>query len=1107
MAEPTTDHADRTRAESDLETSLAVEAAAGTGKTRVLVTRLLNLIRSGKARLGEIAAVTFTEKAAGELKMRVRSELERLVRESADEEERRALVQALDDLGHAEIGTIHSLCANLLRERPVEAGVDPRFEVADELAASLIRERVWEEWLEVELAAGNPALLRAIRLGIPLDPRSHSLRKTASAMLGLRDLLGGRPRYNGPLPDALGLVGEILPKVEEVVRLVENDCREREPFASQMRHARDALIVARQGDEMSAAAILSRLNLRRKFPGKQKWTSQASSRRARDLHDALKEQHKELSGRLGQAVVAEVCEALCGFVEAYQRAKAEEGVLDFEDLLLFARDMLRRDKAAREHFKERFRYILVDEFQDTDPLQAEILFFLSERSGQHAEDWREVELEPGKLFLVGDPKQSIYRFRRADIEIYQRAKETVARRGAVLTLSESFRPVRGIADVVNAIFEPIIKRPDDGGYQPDYVRLVPHRREEPSRPPALVVYPPEEVQSGEENQAGMRRAEGRAVAAMIRHIVEEEHWEVFDQEGGEPRAARYADVAVLLPRFSDAHAYADAMIALGIPVHVVGGKRFFVTQEVHSLTALLRAIDSPHDGVALVAALRGPFFGVSDDDLARARAEFGSLDYLNGHDYPGALGAAMATLRRFHETRNTMPVAQFVQRVLEETGALELLAMRHRGEQQVANLLKVVERARALDATARVSLRGFVRWLAHLNTTEPDEQESPVAESGEDFVQVLTVHKAKGLQFPIVLLADISSSASERGNVVVMRESGQFAVKLSSGSKDGFSSSNFPDKSYEDKREEAERKRLFYVATTRARDYLVMFSGWTKGKVSGLAKFLGEWAGPESPPWGQESEVGFVFDTRSLDLSPVRGSVFRVFPPVEGSEPEPVRRRLEARREWAGAVERTLAEAGRGIVAKAPSHLHDGFEPPDAEVRARAALGTKIGLLVHMAIERAWTEPRERVERSLLSEARREGLDPEATERARRLVAAALDSEIMRRAARAEARFHEVPFSLGLDGVVLTGFMDLIFIEDGQAVVVDFKSDAVEADEVEGRAAVYRRQMLAYALAARRLLCKPVAEVIIFFLEAGRAVTVEYTEEQLGHTASELAAE
>ena len=382
-----------------------------------------------------------------------------------------------------------------------------------------------------------------------------------------------------------------------------------------------------------------------------------------------------------------------------------------------------------------------------------------------------------------------------------------------------------------------------------------------------------------------------------------------------------------------------------------------------------------------------------------------------------------------------------------------------------------------------------------------------MAESGEDFVQVLTVHKAKGLQFPIVLLADISSSGSERGNVVVMRESGQFAVKLASGSKDGFSSSNFPDNSYEANRDEAERKRLFYVATTRARDYLVMFSGWTERNVNGLAKFLGEWARPESPPWGQESEVGFVFDTRSLDLSPVRGSVFRVFPQVKGSEPEPARRRLEARREWAGAVERALVEAGRGVVAKAPSHLHDGFEPPDAEVRARAALGTKTGLLVHMAIERAWTEPRERVERFIVAEARREGLDPEATERARRLVAAALDSQIMERAARAEARYHEVPFSLDLGGTVLTGYMDLLFVEDGQVVVVDFKSDSVEADKVEERAQVYRRQMLAYALAARRVLCKPVAEVIIFFLEAGRALTVEFTEEEIARVAAELAAE
>ena len=1177
---PLADARDRARAESDLDHSFAVEAAAGAGKTSVLVTRLLNLVGEGKSPLDRIVAVTFTEKAAGELKMRVRERIEAALDGALDATRRESFEKAIEALGHAPIGTIHGFCSGLLRERPVEAGVDPQFQVADELAASLLRERVWTEWLEAELTRGNPALLRALAHGLRLDGEGNTIRALADKMLDCRDLLAGRPRPRAPgagdgsggpgVRDFIRYARPKLAALADMVRSYSSGDRS-EAFASQLEEAQRTLLLAEGLTDAHAETTLMTLKLPYPFLGQAHWGRKEDFKAAQERFSDLKQRLNAVKDAVGPDLAASVGEALVGYVEACQRAKDEEGLLDFNDLLLVTRNMLAGSREARDHFKRRYDYLLVDEFQDTDPLQVEIVLFLAERLDRHAAAWDEAEVQPGKLFIVGDPKQSIYRFRRADIEIYEKAKHTLCRWGEELILSVSFRPVPGVAEAVNHIFGGLIRKPDDGDwrpvarrspseelrpsgshraalYQPSYVPLVPYRPPTGPvagsgcpRPAVVLLYPPPELSETLTNIDLARRAEARCVAALIRRIVEDEHWEIQDPRTKERklRPVQYGDIAILAERFTFSDRYAEALAAAGVPLRVVGGRHFYVAHEVHSLVAVLRALDNPHDRLSLVAALRGPFFGVSDDELLLATLQRGPLSYLHeGHS--GPLGEAIAILRELHERRDAEAIPLLLQRLFARTKVLELFCLRPRGEQQVANLLKIVDQARALEATSRVSFRGFVRWLSRLHETEARETESPSSEPGDNYVQFLSVHGAKGLEFPVVFLADMTKGRGHGASFLVLRDrspaEGQFAFRLADKDS-GFVTPNWPSDDYDRCRSQAEDVRLFYVAATRARDLLFLTPGWGEG-AGGPAAFLGDLANPDSPPWGTQTPAGFVYDTRTLDAGERDARPFRLRPPTGTRLPAPARKRLAAREEWRQGVAALLAEAHGGVVVRAPSHLGEGpppvakeeshAEPAEAaekraegigpksqignrksemlQAHAGSEQGRRIGSLVHRCLERAGLDTAAAIEATLDAEAKALDLSPGATAEARRLLQVALDSPLLARARAAAARYHEVPFFVKVGGVVLSGAIDLLFLEDDGAVIVDFKTDAVRDEaEVARRAEAYRPQVLAYALAVDRILCKPVKEVILSFLSVAREWSVQVTEEVLREAADHVA--
>ncbi len=1099
---PTRDAAHRRLAaglDGGLDTTYLVEAGAGTGKTTVLVDRLLAILGAGTD-ISRVVAITFTEKAAGELRVRLRNKLERAA-PRARGVEGEALESALHDIDRAQVNTIHGFCSGLLKERPVEAGVDPSFGVADELRRRILLDAAWDAWLRDELARHlPPAVARARALGFGI----HRIRELAETLVLERDLLHLAPEPEPP-GDSDRFIEDLRAAARDFTDAAATSCRDPsdkavaaiEEFAAEV-EAIDAL-----PEEMRASYAVTRVGPapRRGLGKKGNWTDGVLDD-LRTRAAVLRDRRKELRAVASHNAAVEILRWVGGFVARYEEEKSRQGVLDFQDLLTRSRDLLRDDADVREHFKHAYDRILVDEFQDTDPLQCEIVFYLAEERGRHERDWRKVRVEPGRLFIVGDPKQSIYRFRRADIEMYEQAKAIVRAQGDVLQLVENFRTRPAIVDEVNAVFSAIMKAPEDGRrYQPDYEPLTAHRAAEDVGP-GVVILPPAEPLGEKAKANEVRAAEAMAVAAFVERAVAEGEPLVYDRDEEKWRPPGLRDIAILFHRTTGLPAYEDAFASYGLDYRIAGGKRFYVRREVTELRTVLTAIEDPHNPVAVVGALRTPFFGVSDEAIVLHRARAGTLNYLAkaGAEAP-EVERAFALLRELHADRNAASIADLLSRLLERTGALELFLLKPDGEQRHANLIKVIELASTLEKTEPMSFGGFVRWLREVSQLTPEEAESPLSEEGDEFVRMLTIHKSKGLEFPITILADLGRlSGGKAESIVIDREEELLAFGV--GPKEDRLATRDYERllEFEGSRREAELRRLLYVGTTRAKDALIIpwFTAKDGADATGLLTHLGGFleAGSTEPVrgLGPTGERVVRFDTGSLGLGrkaprPVRLDVKR----ARAIDPETTEAYAERAR-WKRRLEEIGAARHNPATLVTPSSLapHAGSEPVRDEEPAPGASshGRELGTLVHAVMERIDFGAPETARDVARAISRSTGFGEDLVDEAAALVRSALGEPIMRRAAVTSRSSREVPFCLSHAGTTIEGKIDLLFEEDDGIVVVDYKTDAVALGGANALAERYRDQAEAYALAVREVSGTPPKEIVVFFMRTGEAVVL-----------------
>ncbi|MGD2175127.1 MAG: UvrD-helicase domain-containing protein, partial [Candidatus Brocadiaceae bacterium] len=801
----------RSRIEEGTDRSILVEAAAGTGKTTLIIERVLRGIRDGALEMPQTVAITFTEKAAGELEERLRRRLSRCVyRDDLPATEGGRLRAALDELDQAHISTIHSFCARLLRERPAEAGVDPDFTVLEQAPAALLREEAWREWMEIQVAEAPWAFVEALRAGV----RARQLQELAYALADAPEILE-IPRFELPRPEG---------DLDETVRAV----REAAPPAAQ---TVDELI--KGSGNRDSRALRDAAQAIAESPPEEKSALRrvAYAAAGADLENALKsfrgdreaarpalERFSGAARRLGSHLAARVFQWTAGFVEHYRQLKRSRSVLDFQDLLLVAARVLRNNPEVRRYFQRRFRAFFVDEFQDTDPLQAELIGYLCEaRSGSPADRLEDVCLEEGVLMAVGDPKQSIYRFRRADVQMYEQFKRLFGPE-RIERIYCNFRSVSPLLDWFNRLFEALFSAPEDEKvYQAEHVPLARGLAEQQRGGPGVVaVCPAADLSTEGWNAARARAWEAHHLARLVREAVEGES----ELPVAEPPLS-YGSFAFLFRALTDVDIYEEALDARGIPYRVVGGKHFYRRSQTEETLCLLRAIDDPLDEPAIVGALRSSYFGVSDEELLRHRAGGGPWNYLRSGETEGPVGEALALMARWHHLRNRLPPPVLLGQVFDETRAQHAYMLKPAGEQRAAALEQLRRRLRSLGQSAR-TFGAVVRHLSSIEEADLPEEESSSVEPGDDFVQLLSMHKAKGLEFSVVVLPDLGRSFPHRGRVgrlLFDRHDGRVGLRLDGG----IETPAYGDLQAEEHGNQmAELRRLFYVACTRAQQLLVL---------------------------------------------------------------------------------------------------------------------------------------------------------------------------------------------------------------------------------------------------------------------------------------------
>ena len=1133
------DGAMRLRITDDLDTTFLVEAGAGSGKTKSLVDRMISLLATGRATIQTLAAVTFTRKAAAELRGRFQVALERSLGDTPREgertwgpEEKARLRDALRDLEQGFIGTIHSFCARLLRERPVECGVDPEFVEMEEIDDAIFREACWHDFL-AEARLKSDDVLRALD-DVGLFPEDL---RDAYDELAMYPEVEPEPGRKEP-PDFEAARTALERFLDTAVPLIPGTRPEAGWDGLQTLIRRLSGRRVRLGFT-DPRLLMETLELLEGNPSvvQKRWRSKEEAVRFSGAFEVFK------SGPVASALLAwrehrhdRALAFLGPALRFYERRRRARSKLNFGDQLLLTAALLRDNPEVRGYFQGRYERILVDEFQDTDPIQAEILFYLT-GTDTAGTDWARLHPAPGSLFLVGDPKQSIYRFRRADIDTYNLVKKIiVAGGGEVLELVANFRSLPCIAEYVNSVFEP--KKDEEGEdifpatateYQARFAPLIAHRDGCEGGAKGVFKIPvPKELRHSEKpiarnDAAVISNFIARAVSGGLK--VSEKGPDGI--EGRRP--ARPGDFLILFRYKKNMDVYARSLEEKGILYEISGSDAFSESAEIAEIAVLFQALKDPANAVYTVAALRGIFFGVSDQALLDHRASGGSLAFSGETVAEGAVSdpirRALVSLRGWLALTKSYPPSVVLEKILEASGLLGYLVSTDMGSSRAGDVLKLVEIVRSLESegtTSFAAIADFICDPARLETVE----EMSLTPGRRDAVRLMNLHKAKGLEAPVVFLANpagmrdrepdkhiVRLGGGTDSGPVEERPRGYFLFKKRAGYKVFLISqpagwAEVVDRAA--KFREAEEHRLMYVAATRAKDMLV------------VSTYQGDLGGKRA--WRiLDEQLGDV-----PELEPLPGGETACKPPAKltlsPGEVAGARRRIQERRIEAARAHYRLET----VTALAKTGPRPGEWEP-------GGLGREWGTAIHSllnALGRAWAAnlPQPgglpvsdgellRLAGNALASVE---IGREEDKELAALVRSIVVSEFWGRAMSAGRKYFEVPFSIrvgpkdpdyadlmsrgplvALAGkkpvavvpgapVFLSGAIDLVFREQDGWVIADYKTDRIPdavldkgAEEakraLDARVEYYRPQVQLYSRFWEKITGEKVKESGLYF--------------------------
>ena len=1063
------DAENRRRIAGELNKNFLVEAAAGTGKTTSMVDRMVSLVASGTCELHKIAAVTFTRKAAAELRERFQAKLRNpeSITVERNESEKERLSRAADHAHQAFVGTIHSFCATLLRERPVEFDIDPAFREITEAETAVLMEEAWQENIAALIASNDPLLDKLRELEIDRSKLKSCFKK----FIEYRDV------ENWPIGD-LGsfdlkaLQDATYEYIEHMKSLAPDFPADR--GNDKLMDSYEGILRASRRPCSTPAQFFRLLELfdhsSKVVQGK--WITKSIGKQEDTRWEDFRARYTAPGMAYWCTVRYEfVVEFVRRGVKVFERLKHANGGLDFQDLLLKVARGLSNQPQLRRYFQARFPHLLVDEFQDTDPIQAEMMMFLTSENAEET-DWTKCIPIPGSLFLVGDPKQSIYRFRRGDIVTFNRVKRIIEdSKGEILALTKNFRSRSELIEWNNEVYQAKFGE-TPSKHSPASEDMIHGRQDVASPNPTsktLCGIYRLSVSGSKIEEATEEEAE--SIAKFIRHSIDtgiQVHRTKNELERGKGISVQASDFLIVPHGKKQTHVYIAALEKYGIPYEVSGGNPLANNPQLTCLIDCLRAIDDPQNPVDYLSVLRN-HFGFSDHELYMLKAANGHLNYTTPvpESLEESIRNRLVTIaERFQNYRQwlrSMPYVAAVARIAEDLGLIMAAAATSEGNMQAGGLFKSMEwlRKQSWDFDSATDLLKFMEEILQAEDTDGCSAFSPSA----NVVRIMNLHKAKGLEAPIVFLANASQKRKGGPESHIDRSGeqsvGYMAITVPHGkfnSKDFATPANWSIlQSSEQQFLDAENDRLLYVATTRAACAMIVSVGKDNSKWSGLHEYV-----EDAPELDIPSEVAMDVSKKELQ------SVSLASIDSEGIDSK-----------WSQAMSSSYE------VTTAKKLGLKGHSRPKWE--ASGDFGYEWGSAVHELLELHQKSPSadlRPVAHQLTQEYR---LGVARTDELLSTVRSVAASEIWRRATASKRCFSELPIEAYITDsttgipTLIRGVIDLIFEESDAWTIVDYKTDDITLDELQSAITYYRGQLTRYAEHWTSITKLPVKSLGLYF--------------------------
>jgi len=965
-----------------IDRNVFVSAGAGTGKTTVLVQRYIELLAQDKAEVPEIAAITFTEKAAKEMKDRIRKVCEEKASSDPSWEKHRA------NLENSRIGTIHSLCARIVRENSIELGLDPVSDILDGAEAVTL---LWKTIHE-----GLVSLLNS-------DDKDTAL---LISEFGFRDTKG-------------------------IIKTLFNKRIDLDDIVSKYLNC-DSLYI---------------LNF---------WKSISVELNEMD--------------RKGLSVTRSIFSAYKHISDKYKNTKANNRFIDFDDLIYYAKSLLKNNKDVRKRYQYYIKYILVDEYQDTDSHQKEIIYYLSEDGNIALSDNPEdIVLSKNKLFIVGDSKQSIYRFRGADVSVFENTKKIFGKCGDIYNLDTNMRSTPRIIEYLNKLFEFVMGsgRVLKKDYESEYKEIRPGRSLDDSSTAVEyidIITSADEKETAEET----RVKEAVSIAKRIVSMISGEKL-VYDKGSNsipDARTPRFKDIAILFRAMTDIKIYEDVFRSYNIPFYVVSGTGFFAKQEITDIVNFVRVLMDEKDYISLTGVLRSPMVGITDNTLYLLKKS--DNDYLqsvndaaNGNSEDATkLSSFLKVYENIKMIRDIAPISSVIENIIEKTCYKAILSTRPEGRQKICNINKLIAAARQFDSKGVFTLKDFVEHVDDFLTNEIREGEAPLSEEESDVVRIMTIHKAKGLEFPIVFVPDISRKQKPlMGLALFDKDFFGLGVKVKDADGENYDTAQYKAvKSEIEKKELAESKRLLYVAATRAKDYLVF-----SGKFDEAKNGWGKWLNTVQEP-SLVNITHIVPDIKPLNIEKETTNNFS-----NGINCSDILTQVSPLT-FDNFTKYMLS------VSEITNLFYKNSLPSDSEkdIFKRYATLQK-GIETHSFLK-TWDFDIKNVPDN-----------NNLKKYSRNIISSPLFKDIK----NAVEIFREIPFSFNHSGTIVEGVVDLLFKNvDGRWTLIDYKTGISRGDIDELLRKKYAAQLELYTIGISKTKGVKIGRAVIFYLEDGTIIEI-----------------